>query len=139
MLAWRRFIETQDDLLHAFEADLASTGLSLGDYQVLVYLSEGDDQRMRMTDLAALLQLSPSGLTRRLDGLVRDGLVCRETSAADRRVTCAVLTQAGLEALTAAAPQHVESVRTRLIDLLEPAEIDALAAIFAKVRTALDS
>ena len=139
MLAWRRFIETQDDLLSAFEADLASTGLSLGDYQVLVYLSEVDDHRMRMTDLADILQLSPSGLTRRLDGLVRDGLVCRETSSADRRVTCAVLTDAGRQALTAAAPQHVESVRHRLMDLLEPAEIDALATIFGKVRAALDS
>ena len=55
----------------ALEADLAPHGLTLGDYQVLVYLSEADDHAMRMCDLAARLQLSPSGLTRRLDGLVR--------------------------------------------------------------------
>ena len=54
----------------------------MGDYQVLVYLSEADDHAMRMCDLAARLQLSPSGLTRRLDGLVRGGLVERRPSRA---------------------------------------------------------
>ena len=105
-----------------------------GDY----FLSEADEQRMRMTHLADLLQLSPSGLTRRLDGLVRDGLVRREGSEDDRRVMLAVLTDTGLRRLGSAAPVHVESVRKRLIDLLEPAEIEALGTIFAKVRTALD-
>ncbi len=139
MRAWRDFIETQDDLLNAIEADLAAIGLTLGDYQVLVYLSEADERRMRMTDLADVLQLSPSGLTRRLDGLVRDGLVCREGSEDDRRVMLAVLTDDGFRRLADAAPAHVASVRARLIDLLEPAELDALATIFTKVRTALDA
>ena len=73
MAAWRTYAETVVDLNAALEADLAPHGLTLGDYQVLVYLSEADDHAMRMCDLAARLQLSPSGLTRRLDGLVRPG------------------------------------------------------------------
>ena len=71
MSAWRSYAETVFDLNAALEADLTPHGLTLGDYQVLVYLSEATGQSMRMCDLAARLQLSPSGLTRRLDGLVR--------------------------------------------------------------------
>lgn len=131
--AWRAYVETVGDLTSALEADLAPTGLSLGDYQVLVYLSEADERRMRMCDLAQALQLSPSGLTRRLDGLVRSGLVGREGSPADRRVMLAVLTDAGWDALRTAAPVHVESVRRRIFDHLTPDQVDAMAAIFRAI------
>ena len=104
MDAWRAYIETVVDLTAALEADLAPHGLTLGDYQVLVYLSEADAHEMRMCDLAARLQLSPSGLTRRLDGLVRAGLVERRPSQTDRRVMLAVLTDAGLGAPRAGGP-----------------------------------
>lgn len=137
MLAWRTFIETHNDLMAALEADLAPLGFNLGDYQVLVYLSEADDHAMRMCDLAETLHLSPSGLTRRLDGLVRSGWVERRSSDADRRVMLAVLTDEGESRLIEAAPIHVESVRTRLIDRLTPSEIRSMATIFGKVNTAL--
>lgn len=138
MRAWRSFIETVGDLMAAFDADLQQHDqLSLGDYQVLVYLSEAPDHRLRMCDLAGRLHLSPSGLTRRLDGLVRQGYVAREPSTEDRRVLLAVLTPSGLAALEAAAPHHVDSVRRRLLDLLSPAEVRALGNIFGKVNRAL--
>lgn len=136
--AWRSYVETQSDLQTAIEADLQPTGLNLGDYQVLVFLSEADGRRMRMCDLAEVLQLSPSGLTRRLDGLVRKGLVERVGSDLDRRVMLAVLTPHGLAELEAAAPTHVDSVRARLVDLLDTTELEALDRIFTKVRAALD-
>ena len=135
---WRSYIETQADLNAAIEADLKPTGLSLGDYQVLVFLSEAPGQRRRMCDLADDLQLSPSGLTRRLDSIVRRGLVERVASDEDRRVMLAALTPEGLGMLESAAPTHVDSVRRRLLDLLDDDEIAALAAVFDKVRHALD-
>lgn len=139
MLAWRTFIEVTARLNLALEQDLAPTGLSQGDYQVLVVLSEAPEHRMRMCDLAGLLQLSPSGLTRRLDGLVRDGLVGRAASETDRRVMLAVLTPAGHETLASAAPHHVESVRSRLFDRLSDAQVDQMAAIFAAIGDGLDA
>src|SRR3954453_7769467 len=99
MLAWRSYAETNADLLAALERDLSSTGLDLGDYQVLVFLSESPERALRMCDLAGRLQLSPSGLTRRLDGLVRAGLVQRRGSDSDRRVMLAALTPKGVRAL----------------------------------------
>ncbi len=139
MAAWLGFIETQGDLLTALEDDLAGTGLSLGDYQVFVYLSRVEEQSMRMCDLAAQLQLSPSGLTRRLDGLVKAGWVERRHSTDDRRVMLAVLTDTGRQQLERAAPVHLASVRNRIIDLLDGDELATMASSFAKIRAALDA
>ncbi len=139
MAAWRSFIESHDDLMTAIENDLAPSGLTLGDYQVLVYLTEADDERMRMCDLAEMLQLSPSGLTRRLDGLVKSGWVERRSSDADRRVMLAALTDDGRAQLAAAAPGHVSSVRARMIDVLDTDDHEALARAFGKIRAALDA
>lgn len=139
MRAWIGFVETQGDLMTALEHDLAHTGLTLGDYQVFVYLSAADDHSMKMCDLAEILQLSPSGLTRRLDGLVKAGWVERRPSDTDRRVMHAVLTDAGRAQLEAAAPVHVESVRARLIDHLDRDDLLAFARAFRKIRAALDA
>lgn len=135
--AWRSYIEVQSDLVNAIERDLIEHGLTLGDYQVLVYLSEADDSAMRMCDLADILQLSPSGLTRRLDGLVAGGFVKREGSAADRRVMMGVLTSTGRELLEQTAPHHVESVRRRIFDHLDDSQITALQSIFDAVAAGL--
>ena len=137
MAAWRSYAETVVDLNAALEADLAPHGLTLGDYQVLVHLSEADEHEMRMCDLAARLQLSPSGLTRRLDGLVRMGVVERRPSDLDRRVMLAVLTDHGWSYLEKVAPDHVESVRRHIIDLISADDMAAMARIFGTIQAAL--
>jgi len=137
MQAWRNYIDSVNALQHALEADVVPFGLTMGDYEVLVRLSERPERRQRMCDLAAELRLSPSGLTRRLDGLVRGGLVSREPSVADRRVMLAVLTHDGYDLLVQAAPHHVEGVRRNFIDRMTRDEVVALASAFAKVRDGL--
>jgi DNA-binding MarR family transcriptional regulator len=137
MTAWRTYIETYGDLISAIERDLAEHNLTLGDYQVFVYLSEAPDRSMRMCDLADLLQLSPSGLTRRLDGLVKAGFVTREPSTDDRRVMLATLTPSGFAALEAAAPDHVASVRRHVFDHLDDDQVGALASIFQAIKAGL--
>jgi DNA-binding MarR family transcriptional regulator len=137
MRAWRSYIETYADLTHAIERDLADHDLDLGDYQVLVFLSEADGRQMRMCDLADDLQLSPSGLTRRLDGLVRAGMVTRRPSPDDGRVMMAVLTDDGFAKLEQTAPHHVESVRRHVFDHLDDDQVDALASIFESLAAGL--
>ncbi len=135
MRAWRGLIELTGDVHAALDAELvAEFGLTEGDYGVLVSLSEAPERRMRMCDLASRLHLSPSGLTRRLDGLVRDGLVVREPSPDDRRVSLAVLTDDGMARLEQAAPAHVESVRRHQFDHLTRAQVRQLAAAFEAVQ-----
>jgi DNA-binding MarR family transcriptional regulator len=137
MVAWRTYIETYGDLIAAIERDLAEHDLTLGDYQVFVYLAEAPDRSMRMCDLAERLQLSPSGLTRRLDGLVKAGFVTREPSVDDRRVMLATLTSNGFAALEAAAPDHVASVRRHIFDRLDDDQVDSLATIFQAIKSGL--
>lgn len=138
MAAWVSFIETIGDLQYSLDADLReSSDMSAGDYQVLVYLSEAPDRRLRMCDLASQLNLTPSGLTRRLDGLVKEGSVTREVSTEDRRVQLAVLTAQGYRKLVVAAPRHVASVRKRFIDRLTTEQMKHMAAAFESIREGL--
>ena len=120
MAAWRAYAETVVDLIAALEADLGPHGLDLGDYQVLVHLSEAQDHEMRMCDLAsqpAAVAEWPDPTARRA-GPRRPGRAPRP-SATDRRVMLAVLTDAGWEHLERVAPMHVDSVRRRVIDRLD--------------------
>ena len=134
MAAWRSMIDVHAAVMASLEAESVERhGISGGDYAVLVTLSEAPDERVRMCDLAVALHLSPSGITRRLDGLVRKGLVAREPSTDDRRVMLAVLTPAGRAALDAAAPDHVDSVRRHFLDHLSRTQIRNLGAAFGAV------
>lgn len=135
MRAWRGFLMVYAEVHAALDAELlAEHGLSEGDYGVLARLSEAPDHRVRMCDLAAFMNLSPSGITRRLDGLVRDGLVSREAGEEDRRVTFARITPAGLRRLEVAAPDHVDGVRRHLLDHLSRTQVRQLGAAFDGVR-----
>jgi DNA-binding MarR family transcriptional regulator len=134
MAAWRSFVDASTGVMADLETDLQTRhGISAGDYAVLVSLSETNDERRRMCDLASGLHLSPSGLTRRLDGLVRSGFVSREPSVEDRRVMLAVLTPEGRALLDRAAPDHVAAVRRHFLDHLSRTQIRNLAAALGSV------
>lgn len=134
MAAWRALVCAFSELTAALDGELqAEHGLSLADYEVLAHLSEAPDRRLRMTELAERLHLSPSGLTRRLDGLVGAGLVARDRCAADRRGSFAVLTDPGRRRLEAAAPTHVEGVRRHLVDRLSRGQLTELASALQAV------
>jgi len=136
--AWRTLIETHYRLAARLDAELQATqGMSLADYQVLVHLSEAPERSLRMAELADRLLLSPSGVTRRLDGLVKQGHVERRACPEDRRGSLAVLTPLGLARLVAAAPTHVAGVRRYVIDPLDRAQLEGLAAALSAVDSAL--
>jgi DNA-binding MarR family transcriptional regulator len=133
--AWRAFVSASLVVTAELEADLmAGHRLSLGEYAVLANLSESEDRRLRMTDLAQRLGLSPSGLTRRLDRLVREGFVARESCPTDRRSVYAALTDVGVAKLTEAAPDHVAGVRRLVVDRLDRYQLAELADVLEQVR-----
>ena len=139
MRAWRAFVQLGMSVFaEQDEALIESHGLSDGEYGVLVHLSEADGHRLRMCDLASALQLSPSGLTRRIDGLARKGYVTREPSACDRRAMLAVLTDDGMKKLETAAPTHVASVRASLIDHLDPDQLRDFAESIEAIQASRD-
>ncbi len=136
---WRRLLFVHAALIEALDQDLHSAhGFGLGDYEVLVHLSEAPEQCLRMTELAARVSLSPSGLTRRVDGLVRRGLVRRLPCESDGRGSYASLTEAGLQQLREAAPTHVAGVRRYLLDPLGTSGVAAVGRGLVPIEHALN-
>jgi DNA-binding MarR family transcriptional regulator len=134
MRAWRALIQTTTGLLATLDNELqAAHGLSLGDYEVLVHLSDAPDRSLRMSELAGRLHLSPSGMTRRIDGLVRSGLVERRQCPTDRRGSNAVITETGIQALGNAAPTHVRGVREHFVSRLTERQLVNLASALSSV------
>ena len=137
MKAWRRYIVSSRRLLEALDLDLADHDLSMSDYEILAQLSDAPERRMRMSELADIAMLSRSRLSHRMKVMEKEGWVKREACPVDKRGYFAVMTPKGWKAIVAAAPDHVESVRTRFIDHLSKADQVALAQIFEKVADAL--
>lgn len=133
ILAWRGMLRITSNLLAALDADLAPFGLTLAEYEVLSQLVLAEDHSLRMTELAARSLISRSGLTRRVDGLERRGLVRREMCADDRRGANAVLTADGEALHLRAAPTHAEGVRRYFTDRLTRDQLAAVSAAFAAV------
>ena len=133
MRAWRGHLRMSWMLAAAIERDLRAAGLSFPDYYVLVALSEAPRRRLRMSDLADGIQWSKSRVSHQVDRMQARGLVRREDCAGDARGSYACLTTAGLHAIEAAAPGHVDSIRRHLIDALPRAQLAHLADVSERV------
>jgi DNA-binding MarR family transcriptional regulator len=101
-------------------------GLSEPDYDVLSTLSEAQDHRYRLKNLAERMLWSQSRLSHHVTRMQQRGLVNREDCADDARGATIVLTPAGQLAISSAAPLHVESVRHHFLDHLTPEQIEVL-------------
>ena len=134
MRAWQALLDVSTGVLATLDGELQREhGLSLGEYEVLVHLSDTPGHSLRMTDLAERLKLSPSGITRRVDALVREGLVERRQCPSDRRGSNAVLTEKGVLRLNEAAPTHVRGVRAHFVDQLTERQLANLASALSAV------
>ena len=132
--SWRAFIESSWALHTRLEDELrAATGLSMADYHVMVVLSEAPENRLRMGELAGRLVFSASRLTYQISSMVKRGLVRKQACPQDGRGQEAVLTDAGLAALTAAAPLHLATVRESFIDDLDDAELATITRVFGRL------
>ena len=136
---WRSWImATRKPYAHLGQEIQDEFGLPMGDYEILVRLSESPDQRLRMSELATMTLASRSRLTHQIDRMERAGLVQREANPDDRRGLFAVLTDAGLRTLNEAAPFHVDGVRRHVFDILTPEELATVAHVSDKVNRHLD-
>ena len=137
MKAWRRYIIASRRLLEALDLDLASHELSMADYEVLAQLSDAPERKLRMSELAEVAMLSRSRLSHRIKVMEQAGWVKREACPDDKRGFFAVMTAKGWKAIVGAAPDHVESVRTRFVDHLTKEDQRVLAEIFERVTQSL--
>jgi DNA-binding MarR family transcriptional regulator len=100
---------------------------------VLLPLAEAPDHQLRMHELADRSHLTRSGLTRRVDRLVADGLVMRVVCPSDRRGAYAQVTPAGLAELDDALPHHIESLERSISGALDPSEVVTLTRLLQRL------
>ncbi|MGH3042253.1 MAG: MarR family winged helix-turn-helix transcriptional regulator [Gaiellaceae bacterium] len=132
--AYTRLLRAHATTVRSLSARLlADHGLSINDYEALYLLSLAEGRRLKRVDLARRLVLTPSGVTRLLEGLEEEGLVERASCPGDLRVTYACLTDAGAEALERASCVHERSVAALLEEHLSDADIEALADLLGKL------
>jgi DNA-binding MarR family transcriptional regulator len=112
---------------------VADHGLTINDYEALLHLARAEERRMRRVDLAERLLLTASGVTRLLDGLEQAGYVDRDSCASDRRVTYAVLTDAGLAKLREASKSHVADIRSFFETRFSEEELDQLVGLLDRL------
>ena len=111
-----------DELVEVY----AQHGLSEGDFDVLATLRRaGPPYERPAGELAEHTMVTTGGLTKRIDRLVRDGLVTRRPSESDGRGRMIGLTGAGRERIDAAFTAHMRNER-RLLDMLPADQADAL-------------
>jgi DNA-binding MarR family transcriptional regulator len=137
---WRAFLATYHRLFAVLDRQLRrDSGITHAYYMVLVVLSEAPGRSLTMSELAGMLESSPSRLSHAVARLEEAGWVRREKLARDRRTTRAVLTDEGMAVLEGAAPGHVETVRRSLFDPLMPEQVGQLGEICAAVLSKLDA
>lgn len=131
---WRGWLSLNAALPAALHRDLqADAGLSLPDFDVLVRLTEADDGRIRVSELARSLSWERSRLSHHVARMQRRGLVDREDCVDDGRGAFVVLTDAGRRAIEAAAPHHVRTVRRLVFDALEEGDVAVLTDLVERV------
>jgi len=132
--AWKAFVVADAHLLRELDEELQREhGVALGDYDVLVNLANAPKRRLRMCDLANQVLLSPSGISRRVERLEREGLVRRERAAGDARNVEAQLTQAGTQLIRRLGRTHRAGIQARFGDHFSDGELETLRDLLGRL------
>ncbi|HEY9375684.1 MAG TPA: MarR family transcriptional regulator [Jiangellaceae bacterium] len=128
------FLRAHAQIVRRLEADLMDRhGLPLAWYDVLARLVEADGHRLRMSELADRVMLSPSGLTRLVGRMIEAGLVSREPSEIDARGFYAVLTDEGYERLRSATGTHLRGILDYVLSRYTDEELDEIASYLSRL------
>ncbi|PWV47935.1 MarR family winged helix-turn-helix transcriptional regulator [Nocardiopsis sp. L17-MgMaSL7] len=132
--AWDGFIHMQETLIGRLSRLLqADSGMSASDFIVLVNLTGTSDGKMRILELAKLVNWEKSRMSHQVRRMTKRGLVAREECPDDARGAFIVATPAGYEAIEEAAPLHVEHVRRLFIEALTPNQLSTFARLSRRV------
>ena len=134
LAAFARLMRAHTVLRRELDAEvLRPRGLTINDFEALMHLARADEQRLRRVDLAERLMLTPSGVTRLLDGLEEAGLVENVQCASDARVIWSRLTEEGAETLECVGVGHAERLRRLFRDALSDDELEQLSELLGRL------
>jgi DNA-binding MarR family transcriptional regulator len=132
--AFVRLLQGHAAATRELSADLVRDhGLTINDYEALLRLSRADGHYLKRVELAEGLVLTPSGVTRLLDGLERVGYVEKGSCETDARITYAVLTDAGHEKLEEASRSHIAQIRAFFGERFDDDELAMLAELLGRL------
>jgi DNA-binding MarR family transcriptional regulator len=131
--AWARLLKAHASAKRELSSQLqADHGLTINDYECLLVLSHAEEGAMRRVDIAGELMLTPSGVTRLLDGLEEAGYVCKKSCSTDARVSYAVVTDAGRQKLEEASGSHLTAVAELFEERFSAEELATLAELLGR-------
>lgn len=134
LATWRAFLRAHSVVTRGLDQRLADAGaLTLSELDVLIQLDAAEQRRLRLSDLAARVLITKSGITRLVDRLSEDGLVERRPCAEDGRVQYAQLTEAGRRALRRSIGTHLRDVAAAFADHIGDAERPLFRAILERI------
>jgi DNA-binding MarR family transcriptional regulator len=132
--AWSALLRVHASLVPTLDGQLMAThGLRLTWYDVLLELNSAPDRRLTMGQLSATAVLSRSQVSRVVDELVEIGLVERKANRGDRRSQYAVLSEEGRRRLRAAAPTYLSGIERHFTSQMTAEEAGTVAAALGKV------
>jgi DNA-binding MarR family transcriptional regulator len=135
LAVWREYIETAEAMRQALAAGLQSTsGVSPGDYGVLLALSEAHGQKLRSSVLAEGIGWERSRLSHHLGRMESRGLIRRRKSGNDSRGAEVELTDDGARTFRASSAPHLRLVRRVFVDALAPEDLEAIGRVAASLR-----
>ncbi|GAA3396753.1 MarR family winged helix-turn-helix transcriptional regulator [Cryptosporangium minutisporangium] len=137
--AWAGVLRTQAAVVPKLERALASVGLPLTWYDVLLVTNAAEGRRLRMTELGKQAVVSRERVSRVVTELEREGLIERQANPDDKRSSFAAITPEGRRRLRAAAPVYLAAVEKHFLSHLSPAETATLAAALGRVTRAEES
>jgi DNA-binding MarR family transcriptional regulator len=137
--AWLALSSVLINLLPALDAQLQrDAGISHFEYRTMSALSEHPDRTMRISDLAALTEGSLARVSQVAGRLEKRGWIRRTPDPEDGRYTLAILTESGWKKVVAAAPGHVDAVRSLVISPLTKAQVKQLSTVCRRIALAIN-
>ena len=131
---WESLSRAHSTMSAAIEKDmLPEAGMPLGWYEVLLHLSRTPQALMRYQDLAKVAGITDSGASRRLDQMVKAGVIDRMSCPTDRRGVYAHMTQAGKIAFERAHAVFLRSLDRNLASHLETDDANAMSAALSRI------
>ena len=136
--AWRSYLQSHAGIVRELDAELiAQHGITVRDYEVLLYLAQSEDRKLPMSALSERTMLTRSGITRLIDGLVGQGWIERVSCESDARVSYARLTENGYAKLRDAGCTHVKGIERLFLANFTPDELEQLAGLLGRLPGAM--
>jgi DNA-binding MarR family transcriptional regulator len=130
--AWDAYMKSHSETLKRIQKDIESS-MSMTWYEILYLVNSAPESRRRMSDLAEMLVLSKSALTRAIDALVDEGYLKRVECPSDGRVSYAQMTTLGRNKLKSTWPKFRQSLQENFGEKLTIEEAKSLEKLLRKI------